>query len=198
MASAILSSCLLVFFLTYFADGQKYGFGRCKKIGVKEDFDLDQYLGTWYEIQKIPAGFERGLKCGTAHYELKSNGHIKVWNRGIKVSSNAANDDVVGDADTPNPNQPAKLKVKFSRWQPRGNYWVVDTDYTSYAVVYSCTSFFGLVRMEYAWVLARERQPDEDTRAAIQTVLDRMKSAGIDTSNLVYADQTGCEALDSK
>ena len=27
-----------------------------------------------------------------------------------------------------------------------GNYWVLDTDYTSFAIVYSCTSFRGIGR----------------------------------------------------
>jgi len=34
---------------------------------------------------------------------------------------------------------------------------VISTDYTSYAVVYSCrTSFFGHKKSEYTWVLTRK------------------------------------------
>jgi len=196
MSSSIIYSFFLAFCLIYTANGQKIGFGRCKKIGVKEGFDLNQYLGRWYENMKIPTNFERGLKCGTATYSLKDNGHIRVENQGIAVSRNAADDSVVGDAYAPDSSQPAKLKVKFSWWQPRGDYWVIDTDYTSYSIVYSCTSFFGVMKMEYAWVLARERQPDDAFEAAVQSVFADMRSAGINTRSLIASDQTGCEELD--
>lgn len=39
-----------------------------------------QYIGKWYEIQKLPTAFQRG-ECGTATYSLKSPGVIGVLNR---------------------------------------------------------------------------------------------------------------------
>ena len=193
MASTMLAGLLLVLHLIYAADAQVVGFGKCRNNQVKPDFDLNQYLGAWYEIEKFPASFERGLKCGKAFYELKDNGHIRVLNRGIKVSSGAANDVVEGDAYAPDPNQPAKLKLKFFWWQPRGDYWVFDTDYSTYSVVYSCDNIFGLIKIEFAWILSRERSLDDDTRSAI---LRDMRRNGINTRHFKKADQTGCEALD--
>lgn len=39
-----------------------------------------QYLGKWYEIQKLPNLFQRG-ECGTATYGLRSPGVIDVLNQ---------------------------------------------------------------------------------------------------------------------
>lgn len=39
-----------------------------------------QYIGRWYEIQKLPTAFQKG-ECGTATYSLKSPGVIGVLNR---------------------------------------------------------------------------------------------------------------------
>lgn len=38
-----------------------------------------QYLGTWYEIEKLPASFERG-KCIQANYAVRKDGTIQVLN----------------------------------------------------------------------------------------------------------------------
>jgi len=43
-----------------------------------------QYLGDWYEIYKFYAAFENGQTCAKAHYELKPDGHIKIFNSGFK------------------------------------------------------------------------------------------------------------------
>lgn len=39
-----------------------------------------QYLGKWYEIEKLPSGFEKG-SCIQANYSLKENGKFKVINK---------------------------------------------------------------------------------------------------------------------
>lgn len=42
-----------------------------------------QYLGRWYEIEKIAVSFEKG-SCIQANYSLKENGKIKVLNQEIR------------------------------------------------------------------------------------------------------------------
>lgn len=39
-----------------------------------------QYLGKWYEIEKLPSSFEKG-SCIQANYSLKENGKFKVINK---------------------------------------------------------------------------------------------------------------------
>lgn len=39
-----------------------------------------QYLGTWYDIQRLPHAFQKG-ECCTATYSLKSPGVVGVLNR---------------------------------------------------------------------------------------------------------------------
>ena len=45
-------------------------------------FDLDRYLGKWYEIARYDHSFERGLVGNTAMYTLRDDGKIKVLNSG--------------------------------------------------------------------------------------------------------------------
>ncbi|MGL5451182.1 MAG: lipocalin family protein, partial [Aeromonas sp.] len=45
-------------------------------------FELNRYLGTWYEIARLDHSFERGLEQVSATYSLRSDGGVKVLNRG--------------------------------------------------------------------------------------------------------------------
>lgn len=45
----------------------------------------------------------------------------------------------MGVARVPDSSEPAKLKVKFNGVPVEGDYWVLGTDYETYALVYSCT-----------------------------------------------------------
>ena len=94
-----------------------------------------------------------------------------------------------------NPSKPGKLIVNFDG-QPSftqsstTNYNIIDTDYTSYAIVYSCNQkLFDLFKTELLWILTRERHPS-------QSVIDKatwiIKKQGIDTRRLKKTRQTNC------
>ncbi|NMC96892.1 MAG: lipocalin, partial [Deltaproteobacteria bacterium] len=53
--------------------------------GVKpvEKFQLERYLGKWYEIARLDHSFERGLSQVSAEYSLNADGSVKVINRGF-------------------------------------------------------------------------------------------------------------------
>jgi len=53
--------------------------------GVKpvEKFQLERYLGKWYEIARLDHSFERGLSQVSAEYSLNAEGSVKVINRGF-------------------------------------------------------------------------------------------------------------------
>ncbi|KNC80668.1 hypothetical protein SARC_06982 [Sphaeroforma arctica JP610] len=54
---------------------------------VVDPFDIDGYMGTWYEIATndlVRNTFEQGCKCTTANYELFDNGTVQVKNTCIR------------------------------------------------------------------------------------------------------------------
>ncbi|CAG2222685.1 APOD [Mytilus edulis] len=192
------------------------GFGTSKghrggSLGVSHA----NYLGDWYEIYKFKADFENGQSCIHANYQKKANGHIQVYNRGQTQDGKITT--AIGDGYNPDPNEPAKLAIKFFQNKllqlnfaldylssdhclillfsiitvaPYGKYWVLDTDYTSYSLVYSCTDLFSVTHVEFAWILSRQRTLD----AAISSRLfNIMKSYNIETSNFSSENQTDCK-----
>ncbi|WP_051687258.1 lipocalin family protein [Microbulbifer sp. HZ11] len=143
-----------------------------------EDFEINRYLGTWYEIARLDHSFERGLSQVTAQYSLREDGGVKVVNRGFDAE-NAKWQEAEGKAyfvDAPNVGH---LKVSF--FGPfYGSYIVfeLDEDYR-----YSMVS--GPDR-SYLWLLSRTPTvPD----AVLQRYVRRARELGFDTEALILVAQ---------
>lgn len=52
-----------------------------------DGFELPRYLGTGYEIARLDHSFERGLSQVSADYSIRSNGGVRVVNRGFRDAS---------------------------------------------------------------------------------------------------------------
>uniref|UniRef100_A0A8C2XDL3 Apolipoprotein D n=1 Tax=Cyclopterus lumpus TaxID=8103 RepID=A0A8C2XDL3_CYCLU len=153
------------------AHAQSFHPGRCPQPSVQEDFDVTKYMGTWYEIEKLPAVFERG-KCNQATYSLRPDGTVKVLNFLVpfQVKSNGKRNTIQGVAKVKDSSKPAILGVSFFKGVADGPYWVLSTDYRSYSLVYSCTDYF-LFHVDFAWILARTRVLTEDVMIDLECCL---------------------------
>jgi len=58
--------------------------GLPKDIKPVGGFEIDSYLGTWYEVARLDHRFERGLSNVTAEYGYNADGSIYVTNRGYR------------------------------------------------------------------------------------------------------------------
>jgi apolipoprotein D and lipocalin family protein len=138
------------------------------------EVDLARYMGTWYEIARLPHGFEKGLKCVSATYSLRPDGKVSVTNRGVREADGAVKS-VEGVALVPDPGAPGKLRVSFFR-PFYGDYWilVLDPDYR-HALVSGSTD-------GYLWILAREASIDVK---AYESLVALARDLGFDTSRLI-------------
>jgi apolipoprotein D and lipocalin family protein len=176
--------------LFFFAQAQVQFPGNCPNLSVVEPFDLQKYLGTWYEIEKYPARFESGGKCVFAVYTLNPNGTIQVRNSNIRTETGVY-DQIIGSARLADPTgKQAKLLVTFptAPVQREAPYWVLQTDYDYYAIVWSCTPT-GENNMQFLWYLSRTRNPDDDERSHSREI---MRQLSLDTTHLVPTDQSRC------
>ncbi|XP_069112836.1 apolipoprotein D-like [Argopecten irradians] len=184
----MLRQGLLLAAIVALASAQTFSFGHCPTTHTMENFDLNSYIGDWYELYKFPASFETGEKCIVANYSLTPENHIRVKNTGIDPKS--GNRSIAfGDAFQSDLNSPAKLKIRFAANTPYGNYWVLKTDYTSYTLIYSCTDILGISHLEFAWILSRQRSLPQ---AKIDELFNVFKGFRIDTGHFIKCDQTGC------
>ncbi|XP_071751583.1 apolipoprotein Db [Centroberyx gerrardi] len=176
----------LLVLLLPLVSAQTYHWGPCPTPKVQPSFNLQQYLGRWYEIEKLPASFERG-KCIEANYGIRSDGTIQVLNSQFykdKVRT------AEGTAVVEDPREAAKLGVSFSYFTPYSPYWILTTDYSSLSVVYSCHDILRLFHVEYAWILGRSRFLPPQTVQYAKTLL---VNEGIDLFGMRATDQTGCK-----
>jgi len=164
------------------------GFGSCPGIQAQPELNVTRYLGEWYEIYAFPQIFEWGQKCISANYTLRADGHINVDNRGIRGGKAVQ---AIGDAYRPDTSTlGGQLLVRFGGGAaPYGDYWVIDTDYDTHTLIYSCGKVLGLAHVEQAWILSRTRTLPQ---ATIDRLMAKMTAGGVDVGHFSKTDQTGC------
>jgi len=136
----------------------------CPTVSTKSTFDIEKYLGDWYQVQGIPSFFQPAdTHCVRATYTRRDDLSINVRNIGIFGSGDK---EICGHADSKDEANPAQLKLYFPG-TPEGDYWVLDTDYENWSAVYSCGDIFGLIKFEYAFALTRTPQPSAEVIAAV-------------------------------
>ncbi|XP_041924420.1 apolipoprotein D-like [Alosa sapidissima] len=179
---------LLLSLVLPFIDAQTVHWGPCPTPMVQPNFDLNKYIGKWYEIEKLPARFERGT-CIEANYAIRADHTIQVLNlQNYKGKVRSAE----GTAVIQDTREPAKLGVSFSYFTPYSPYWILSTDYTSVAVVYSCTDVMRVFHIDYAWILGRSRILPAETVFRAKELFFR---DNIDISNMKATDQSNCDKL---
>jgi len=138
-------------------------------------FQLDRYLGTWYEIARLDHSFERGLTDVSATYSRRPDGGVDVLNRGYDAAKGQWKE-ARGCAYFLDSPEVGSLKVSF--FGPfYGGYHVfaLDPDYR-WALVAGYDH-------DYLWILARERQLPA---ARLADLLARARKAGFATDTLIF------------
>ena len=143
-----------------------------------KNFELDRYLGKWYEIARLDHSFERGLSRVTAEYTMRDDGGVKVINRGYSVK-NGAGDEAEGKAYFVGATDIGHLKVSF--FGPfYGAYVIYELDQENYQ--YALVS--GPDR-SYLWLLARSPSLDQQIQ---DKLIAKAAALGFDTSKLIYVE----------
>ncbi len=145
-----------------------------------KDFDLNRYLGRWYEIARLPMLFNPHCKTDIySTYTLESDSKIKVDNQCLQTDGKTIH--VIGTA-TYDKDMPSKFLVSFlptwADWLSFGklkySFSVIDTDYQ--------TALTGGTDHKYLWILSRTPQIDPATYKAY---VEEAQRKGFDTSKLI-------------
>jgi apolipoprotein D and lipocalin family protein len=141
-------------------------------------FELDRYLGKWYEIARLDHSFERGLEQVTAEYSLRDDGGVRVVNRGFDTDKGAW-DEAVGKAYFVETDDLGYLKVSF--FGPfYGAYVVFELDQDGYQY-----AFVSGPDRSYLWFLSRTPTVDDAVFARFE---ERATALGFDLSELIVVN----------
>ena len=145
-----------------------------------QNFDINRYAGTWYEIARLDHAFERDLEQVTAQYTVQEDGGVQVINRGLSARSGAW-EEAQGKAYFVNAPSEAYLKVSF--FGPfYGAYIVFELDERDYQY-----AFVSGPDKSYLWLLSRSPQIDV---ALKQRFIAQASRLGFDTDQLIFPTQT--------
>lgn len=146
-------------------------------VAVKE-FELDRYLGKWYEIARLDHSFERGLDNITAEYSLRDDGGVKVINSGFSKEDNEWQQ-AEGKAYFVDDTDSGYLKVSF--FGPfYGSYIIFGLDRKNYQY-----AFVSGPDTSYLWLLSRTPELDKEI---VDKFVKDAQQLGFDTSKLIYVE----------
>ncbi len=153
--------------------------GMPKTVQPVADFELDRYLGKWYEIARLDHPFERDMDNVTAEYRLNRDGTVSVLNRGW-VRAQGVWKEARGTARFVGSQSTGYLKVSF--FGPfYGSYVIFGLDRESYQY-----AFVSGPDTDYLWLLSRTPtvQPE-----VMQRFIEVAKEKGFDTDKLIFVKQ---------
>ncbi|EGP1295841.1 TPA: lipocalin family protein [Campylobacter coli] len=141
------------------------------------DVNLEKYMGTWLEMARKPAFFQKSCVRSKAEYQLEYEGSTPVVNiKNICVKKDGEVSQVQGKAKV---KSPRALSVKFSIFMNlfnKTNYEILFID-TNYKV-----AVVGSPDKEYLWILSRKIIDKKE----IDKLLDIAKQKGFDISDIVF------------
>lgn len=183
---------LSVLFLIASASAQIPSLGWCPDYQPMANFNMKRFLGTWYEAERYFTVSEIVSRCVTTKYESTPEGRILVSNE-ITNSLTGLKRVMDGHLQMIGREGEGRIIVKYSALPiPYDTeYSILDTDYDSYAVMWSCSGI-GPVHTQNAWVLTRERLAPIAVMQAAYGVLDRYK---ISRTFFVKTPQADCSIL---
>lgn len=150
-----------------------------KRAVAVNPFDLDRFLGRWYEIARLDYRYERTVRNTTVNYSLNEDGTIRVVNRGYDYSKRKRVI-TIGKAWFTGIAEEAKMKLSYFKGLSFGyNVIDIDPDY-KYALVIG-------ENLQRLWLLSRETTIPESIRHAF---LHKARTIGFDISKFVWVEQS--------
>ena len=128
---------------------------RCPFVRIETDFSVQKFSGVWYEATRSKNAPFQTYECNKHKLTIRNDGKIDFLNSEYNI-----NRDRLYKSDGVLTLSIAKGFYKYSLLGPRRDYRVLSTDYTNYAIVYSCVNSAIFFKTEYAWIYTRKRETD--------------------------------------
>ncbi len=143
------------------------------------NFELNKYLGKWYEIARLDHSFERGLEKVSAEYSLREDGGVKVKNIGFSIKKNKWSEATGKAFFVRKPNE-GYLKVSF--FGPfYGSYVIFELDKENYQYAFVSSS-----NDSYLWFLSRTPTVSDELKTKFKKRAEELR---FNTRDLIWVNQ---------
>jgi lipocalin len=150
----------------------------CPSPQLFTQLEVQPFIGKWYNHKALPNLFEKG-KCGsTTYFYDKTN--TTLYNQDKELRGEKW---VTSPTNTVTHEKPGVLT--FHMFFLTAEFNVLDTDYTNYAIVYSCKNLYVTDPYRFAWILTRRPTLTTQEKKAIYAKAEALfKTAEIDITEL--------------
>lgn len=144
-----------------------------------KNFDVQRYVGVWYEIARFPHKFEKNLVGVTATYTMNPDGRITVENAGRFLTLGGKVKKAMGKAKFAGSEQHGHLKVSFFLWFYADYYIMALDENYQWALI-------GSTSDDYLWILSRSPHMEQEIYGML---LEKARSMGYNLANLQQVPQ---------
>jgi len=142
-----------------------------------QPFDINKYMGTWYEIARFPSAIEKNINRLTEQYSINDKGAIKVITKGYNYKKDKWTE-IEGKIKFTGAQDIGMLKVSY--FGPAyANYNVLDID-ADYK--YALVSGSGL---GFLWILSKETTVPENIKTQF---INKAKAIGFTIEKLEWPE----------
>ncbi|XP_034192501.2 apolipoprotein D-like [Osmia lignaria lignaria] len=173
-----------------FAKAHTYHMGACPVVEPMQGFQMSNFLGVWYVIQKtstaskcIIYNYTRGEEPGEYIITQESD-HPVLGLTPLKHEYH-----YTGELTVPEPSTQARMQVRFPlSVAGTASHVVFTTDYDNYAGIFTCQKL-AFAHRQSATILSRRRDLD---KSYVDKIRERLSYFGVDPYDLSIISQTGC------
>lgn len=186
----MFKTIIVLTLVCHYGNAHTYHTGGCPAVEPMSGFDMKQFLGIWYAVQKtstastcVVYNITRGEEPGEYFIEQTSQ-HFALGLTPLKHEYS-----YTGQINIPDNTVPAKMTVNFPlNVAGDSSFTVFMTDYSTYAGIFTCQKL-AFSHRRSATLLSRSRDLD---KIYVDKMRNRLISFNVDPFDLSIVNQTGC------
>ncbi|KAK7506902.1 hypothetical protein BaRGS_00001753 [Batillaria attramentaria] len=166
---------------------------KLSEIAVQQNFDIKKFMGVWYEIEWISPTYNDGGDAWVNYYHVYREGEYGVVT-GYYSGKDPKSEQCFfgGHALLKTETDPAKLTLYQEGRKVQNDYWILETDYTNYAVAYSCiernSSHSDTCKTSRSWMWGRGTSLPADVITSTRT---KFANLCMNMTNILVTDFVG-------
>ncbi|XP_011156843.1 apolipoprotein D [Solenopsis invicta] len=170
---------------------------KCPKVKGIRNFDISQFLGSWYIVQYYASSEEALVyRCMRAELSVSPENAEVTMNFTYSFTDDPINELLVGNITwkIPSPDLPAHWMHAELPYEGVYNTYVLDSDYKSWALLMHCAEKSKSPRYLSSFIMSREESLGANVISYLREKLPRYD---IDLEYMFSMDQKQCNKTDS-